>query len=165
MRSGSTTLQRFNKPMFLRKPKPLLPDTLQEQVVRAIRAAEARTTGELRVFVESHCSYMDAMDRAKELFAKLAMEKTVRRNAVLVYLAVKDKQFAIFGDEQIYVMAGGAQFWQAAGALLQQHLRAGNIADGLCGCIEALGAALELNFPADPAIDKNELPDEIVFGK
>ncbi len=151
--------------MFLRKPKSLLPDAVQEQVVRAIRAAEARTTGELRVFVESSCTYMDAIDRAKEIFKELAMEKTERRNAVLVYLAIKDKQFAIFGDEQIYVQAGGAQFWLAAGNLLQNQLRAGNISDGLCACIEALGAALEQHFPPDPTVDKNELPDEIVFGK
>ena len=150
---------------MLRKPKSLLPNDVQEQVVRAIRAAEARTTGELRVFVESRCAYMDAMDRAKELFRKLAMEKTVRRNAVLVYLALTDKQFAIFGDEQIYIQAGGPQFWDAAGRLLLSHFKEGRISDGLCACIDTLGAALEKHFPPDPLVEKNELPDEIVFGK
>jgi uncharacterized membrane protein len=151
--------------MLLRKPKALLSTDIQDEVVRAIRAAEARTTGELRVFVESHCTYVDAMDRAKELFKELAMEKTGHRNAVLVYLALADKQFAIFGDEQIYIKAGGPVFWKAAGELLLMHFKAGRISEGLCGCIEALGAALEIHFPPDPTVDKNELPDEIVFGK
>ena len=151
--------------MLFGKPKPLLSQDVQDQVVRAIRASEARTTGELRVFIEPHCSYVDAMDRAKEVFAQLAMEKTERRNAVLVYMAMTDKQFAIFGDEEIYNKAGGAEFWKGAAIILQQHLKAGQISDGLCACIEALGAALASHFPYDPAIEKNELPDEIVFGK
>jgi uncharacterized membrane protein len=150
---------------MLSKPKSLLPNDVQEQVVRAIRAVEARTTGELRVFIEPHCAYMDAMDRARELFRELAMEKTERRNAVLVYLALKDKQFAIFGDEQIYIQAGGPQFWEAAGRLLLAHFKEGRVSDGLCACIEALGTALEKHFPPDPLVEKNELPDEIVFGK
>ncbi len=151
--------------MLFRKPKPLLTAEEQELVVREIRIAEARTTGELRVFVESHCTYMDAMDRAKELFKVLGMEKTECRNAVIVYLALKDKQYAIFGDEQIYTKAGGPQFWQNAGTVLLGHFRAGRIAEGLAACINALGEALEAHFPPDPSVDKNELPDEIVFGK
>lgn len=150
---------------MLGKPKPLLPAELQEQVVRAIRASEARTSGEVRVFIESHCSYMDAMDRAKAIFMQLEMGKTELRNAVLVYLAIKDQQFALFGDEHIYTKAGGPHFWEGAGAILKQHLRAGQISDGLCACIEALGAALATHFPPVSGIDKNELPDEIVFGK
>ena len=140
-------------------------DGVQALVVAAICAAEKRTTGEIRVFIEAHCSYMDAMDRAKEVFTELGMEKTQRRNAVLVYVAMKDKQFAIFGDEEIYKQAGGPLFWEAAAALLQQHLRQGKLAEGLCACIDALGNALAASFPYDLSIEKNELPDEIVFGK
>jgi len=32
-------------------------------------------------------------------------------------------------------------------------------------CINELGRALAEHFPYDPAIHRNELPDEIVFGK
>ena len=134
-------------------------------MVEAIRAAESSTTGEIRVFVEPRCAYMDAMDRAKELFANLDMEATERRNAVLLYLAVKDRQFAIFGDREIFARAGGPAFWGEAAANLQRDLRAGALEDGLCRCIETLGRALAHHCPYDPAVTKNELPDEIVFGK
>ena len=134
-------------------------------MVEAIRAAESRTTGEIRVFVEPRCAYVDAMDRAKELFAQLGMEATERRNAILLYLATEDHQFAIFGDREIYARAGGPTFWQEAAAGLQRDLRAGAMEDGLCRCIETLGRALAQHFPYDPAVTKNELPDEIVFGK
>ena len=151
--------------MLFDKEKPLLTTAVQEQVVNAIRNAERSTTGELRVFAEAHCAYVDALDRAKEVFKELAMDKTQCRNAVLVYIAIKDRQFAIFGDEQIYIKAGGPSFWEAAARILQQMLKEGKTGEGLCACIDALGAALATHFPYDPSITKNELPDEIVFGK
>jgi uncharacterized membrane protein len=137
----------------------------QERVVACIKKAEASTTGELRVYMESNCSYVDAMDRAKEIFEQLGMMNTERRNAVLVYMAYDDHQFAILGDEEIYKQAGGPTFWQEAAKKMQNHLRKGEMDLGLCVCIDTLGEALAKYFPYDPAITKNELPDEIVFGK
>src|ERR1043165_6281106 len=112
------------------KKKELLDKDDQERIVAAIRSAESGTTGELRVYIESHCEYMDAMDMATELFAKLGMAKTERRNAVLVYMALKDRQFAIMGDVQIFKLAGGAVFWENAAAQLKNYLREGQIAEG-----------------------------------
>ncbi len=151
--------------MFPFRKKQLLDTDDQERIVAAIRSAESGTTGELRVYVESHCAYMDAMDQATELFAKLAMDKTERRNAVLVYMAIKDHQYAIIGDKEIYEQAGGPAFWANAASELRNYLRQGKIAEGLVVCINELGRALAQHFPYDPAIHKNELPDEIVFGK
>lgn len=136
-----------------------------DKVVAAIREVEKQTTGELRVFMESHCGYVDAMDRAKEIFTKLKMTRTERRNAVLVYLAFNDKQFAIFGDEEIYTKAGGEAFWKNAAAHLLEHLQQSRVTEGIVACIEELGLQLKTHFPFDPTITKNELPDEIVFGK
>ncbi len=137
----------------------------QDQVVACIKEAESKTSGEIRVFIEHNCNYMDAMERAKELFSSLQMEKTQARNAVIVYVALDDRQFALFGDTAIYEKAGGPLFWKAAAAKLTGHLQKNEIAEGLCNCIRELGVALATHFPYDPAIKKNELPDEIVFGK
>lgn len=151
--------------LFGRKKKPLLDDAAQQRVVNSIREAEQKTTGEIRVFIESHCSYMDAIDRAREIFDNLQMEQTERRNAVLVYMAIADRQFAIFGDKEIYDKAGGPAFWQTAAEKMQVQLRAGLVVEGLCNCVTELGNALAAHFPYDPTVTKNELPDEIVFGK
>lgn len=151
--------------MFPFKKRPLLDKDDQERIVAAICAAEAATTGELRVYIESHCAYMDAMDMAKEVFVKLGMTQTERRNAVLVYMAINDHQFAIMGDEEIYKQAGGALFWESAAAELKNYLKEGKIAEGLVVCIHELARALAQHFPYDPTITRNELPDEIVFGK
>jgi uncharacterized membrane protein len=145
--------------------KELLDKDEQERIVAAIRTAESNTTGELRVYIESHCEYMDAMERAKELFVKMGMAATENRNAVLVYMALKDHQFAIMGDEAIYTLAGGQLFWEQAAAVLRDNLKQGKIAEGLEVCIDELGQALARHFPFDATVNKNELPDEIVFGK
>src|SRR5262245_58206042 len=79
-------------------------------IVEAIQQTEKSTSGEIRVFVESKCSYMDALDRAKEIFSKIEMQKTTDRNAVLIYVAVKDRQLAIFGDEGIHAKVGD-EYW------------------------------------------------------
>ncbi len=147
------------------KKKQLLDNDDQDRIVAAIRSAESGTTGELRVYMETRCAYLDAMDRAKEVFIELGMVNTERRNAVLVYLALHDHQFAIMGDEEIYNRAGGPAFWKTAAEHLKDHLKQGKLADGLVACIGELGSALAQHFPYDPSIHRNELPDEIVFGK
>jgi uncharacterized membrane protein len=136
----------------------------KEQLVQAIQKAEQRTSGEVRVFVESRCSYVDALDRAQELFFQLGMDKTAERNGTLIYLAVKDKQAAVYGDEGIHQKVG-AQYWKDEVAKMMLHFRKENLADGICQGITDLGEALVYYFPYDRATDKNELPDEIVFGK
>src|ERR1700730_7708496 len=78
--------------------------------MEAIHAAEKRTSGEVRVFVEGHCRFVDPLDRAAEIFHQLKMDKTAERNAVLVYVAMKDRQLAVFGDEGIHKKVGD-QYW------------------------------------------------------
>ena len=147
------------------RKRPMLDTATQQRIVDSIKIAESGTSGEIRVFMEHHCEYVDPMLRAKEIFASLGMEKTVARNAVIVYVALTDRQFALFGDTAIYEKAGGADFWKSAASKLTGHLRKNEVGEGISNCIQELGAALALHFPPDPAIKKNELPDEIVFGK
>ena len=147
------------------KKKSMLDAATQQRVVSCIKHAEQNTSGEIRVFIESHCQYVDPMLRAREIFTSLGMEKTVARNAIIIYVALTDRQFALLGDTAIYEKAGGAEFWKSAASKLTGHLVKNEVADGLCNCINELGLALAINFPPDPRIKKNELPDEIVFGK
>lgn len=151
--------------MFSFRKKELLDAEVQRAVVNAIQAAEAGTTGEIRVFVEKDCHKKPAMERAKELFVTMGMTETVHHNAVLIYLAMKDRQFAILGDDRIFTEAGGPVFWEAAGLQLQDALREGKTELGLCRCIEEIGKALTAHFPHEEGFNKNELPDEIIFGK
>ena len=146
------------------KKKTFFTDAERQRIVEAIRKAEQRTSGEVRVYVESRNAYMDPMDRAAEIFYSLKMDKTDDRNAVLLYIAVKDKQLALFGDEGIY-KAAGAEYWNAAVRNMLMEIKADDIIVGMVHCISTVGETLHEKFPYNKLEDKNELPDEIVFGK
>ena len=97
-------------PFFKKKPTNYFSEPEKQLIVNAIKQAETNTSGEIRVFIENKCSYVDAIDRAKELFEKLKMFETEQRNGVLLYVALKDRQLAIFGDKGIYEKTG-VEFW------------------------------------------------------
>ena len=136
----------------------------KHQITNAIRQAEKMTSGEVRVFVESRCSYMDAIDRAAELFIQLQMQKTDERNAVLVYVAMKDRQLAVFGDEGIHKKVGN-EYWDHEVKKMITNFNRENYAAGISEVVTDIGEALTKHFPYNNDTDKNELPDDIVFGK
>jgi uncharacterized membrane protein len=149
---------------FTKKKASFFSPEENELIISAIRTAELRTSGEVRVYVESKCSYVDALDRAIEIFQSLKMEQTTDRNAVLVYVAIKDKQLAVFGDEGIHQKVG-TEFWNAEVKKMLQHFNSSNYAEGLATVVRDAGEALVKHFPYDSQTDKNELPDDIVFGR
>jgi uncharacterized membrane protein len=146
------------------KKKEFFSDEEKQQFVQAIQLAEQKTSGEVRVFIESKCRFVDALDRAREIFFKLEMDHTEQRNATLVYVAVNDHQAAVFGDEGIHQKVG-AQYWQDIVTKMLLQFRQQNLSDGICQAITDLGQALQFYFPYNRDTDKNELPDEIVFGR
>ena len=145
------------------KNKSLFDEEDNRLIVKAIRQAEKRTSGEVRVFVENRCRFMDAIDRAAEIFFSLKMEKTEERNAVLVYVALKDHQLAVFADEGIYQKTG-QEYWNKVVAEMIQSFNRDDYAKGIAECVIQIGEALTTHFPFDNDTDKNELPDHIVFG-
>ena len=132
-------------------------------MVEAIRSAEMQTSGEIRLFVESKCAYINPVDRAIELFAELNMHQTQDRNGVLLYIAMKDRQLAIFGDQGIHIKIGQA-FWENETATILSEFHQHHYTDGICKIITDIGTALKHHFPYENA-DINELSDGIVFGK
>jgi uncharacterized membrane protein len=149
---------------FLRKKKSFFTEEENRLIVKAIRQAEQQTSGEVRIYAESRCSWVDAIDRAKEIFYSLKMEKTEQRNAVLVYVAVKDRQLAVFGDEGIHKMVGN-EYWNKVVGEMLASFNINNYAEGISNCVIQIGDALQTHFPFNRDTDKNELPDEIVFGR
>ncbi len=133
-------------------------------MVKAIRQAEKSTSGEVRVFVESRCAWMDAMDRAAELFFSLKMDQTEQRNGTLVYVALKDRQLAVFGDEGIHKKVG-TEYWNRLVADMLRDFKGEQYGKGIAECVIQIGNALQTYFPYNSDTDRNELPDEIVFGR
>ena len=150
--------------MSLFRRKEFFTDEEKQSIIDAVRNAEQRTSGEVRVFVESRCRYVNAIDRAVEIFENLQMQKTELRNATLVYVAVKDRQLAVFGDEGIHQKVGN-EYWANEVMKMIHAFNRDNIAEGISRCVLNIGEALATHFPYDRGTDKNELPDDIVFGR
>jgi uncharacterized membrane protein len=129
-----------------------------EAIVRAIAAAEAHTSGEIRVHLDPRCAD-DPLHRARTVFATLGMQRTAGRNAVLIYVSVEDRRLAVIGDVGVAEQVPSA-FWTQRCDDLAAHLRAGRAADGLIATIHAVGDALRRSFPRTPD-DRNEFPDDI----
>ncbi len=136
----------------------------QERVVMAaIKTAENASSGEIRVFIESHCGD-DLEKQTLEIFQKLHMQHTRERNAVLIYVALKDRKFSIFGDKGIHEKLGFS-FWTAEAADLSAQLKTGkDLAESIAQTIYHIGERLKVHFPHPPD-DRNELPDRPVYGK
>ena len=149
---------------FLHKPKEFFSAKDKEQIVQAIRNAERETSGEIRVYIESRNPLVNVMERAAEIFFNLKMQQTDDRNAVLLYIAIKDKELALFGDEGIYKRVG-AEYWNNEVKNMISQFSKDNISNGIEQCIQHIGQTLKEKFPYNTTTDKNELPDDIVFGK
>ena len=121
---------------FLRSKKEFFTDDEKQSIVDAVREAEQRTSGEVRVFVEHRCRYVNAIDRAVEIFESLEMQRTELRNATLVYVAIKDHQLAVFGDEGIHQKVGN-EYWADEVVKIINTFNRENIVEGIRQCVRS----------------------------
>ncbi|MDO6596116.1 TPM domain-containing protein [Oceanihabitans sp. 2_MG-2023] len=136
--------------------------TIEEQeVVEAIRLAEKNTSGEIRVHIENTFKG-DIENRALEVFSILKMHNTRLQNGVLIYVAVQNKAFAIYGDKGIHDLVG-ADFWNHTKTTIANHFKSGNFKQGLVDGILHAGEQLKKHFPI-ANLDSNELSNEISKG-
>ena len=131
-----------------------------DRIVAAIREAEARSRGEVRVHV-THRAVDDARRAAARQFEKLGMTKTAERNGVLVFVAPASRTFAVVGDTGIHEKCGPA-FWKDVAAAMEADFRAGRYTDGILKGIARAGDELAAHFPRAPGgVDVDELPDDV----
>lgn len=129
-----------------------------ERVVAAIAAAEARTSGEIRVLIAKQKA-PDAVAVAQGHFERLGMTRTAARNGVLIFVAPRSRTFAVIGDTGVHEKCGES-FWKLLAAAMEAHFRHGEFTEGLVHGIERAGGLLAENFPRSPD-DRNELPDAV----
>lgn len=132
----------------------------QSAIVEAIKKAEAKTSGEIRVHVEGKCK-TSPVDRANAVFEKLGMHKTELRNGILFYMAVESKDFAVVGDKGIHEKVG-PEFWDKVKDKAIEHFKQSKFSEGLEEAILECGRQLKTYFPVN-SNDINELNDEITF--
>jgi len=132
-----------------------------DEIVTAIRAAEAKTSGEIRVFI-SRKPVGDPISAAQAEFARMGMTKTAERNGVLIFVAPRSQKFAILGDLAIHERCG-EHFWREIAEEMTGHFRKSAFTTGIVQAIEKAGTLLSEHFPRRKD-DKNELPDTLERG-
>jgi uncharacterized membrane protein len=141
------------------KHKEFLSKLQHEAIVKAIGAAEARTSGEIRVVV-ARAPAADALAAAQKQFARLGMHRTKLRNGVLIFIAPRSQTFAILGDAAIHEKCGET-FWKTLSEEMTAHLKRGEFTTALTHVIGKAGSLLAEHFPRQKD-DQNELPDEVI---
>lgn len=133
----------------------------QDAILAAIRHAESRTSGEIRVRLDARAGD-DVKGAARRVFDDLGMRRTSHRNGVLFYLAVEDRKFVILGDDGIYHKVP-PHFWDSVTSLVLDEFRHGRYAEGLVAGIEQAGEKLAAWFPRE-SDDVDELSNDLSLG-
>jgi uncharacterized membrane protein len=133
------------------------------RIVAAIREAEARSRGEIRVHVADR-EVMDPQAEAAVVFVRLGMTKTGERNGVLLFVAPESQAIAVIGDRDIHARCG-EELWSAVTEAVRDEFRAGRFTEGIVAGVRAVGDELARHFPRLPGRpDRNELPDGVSRG-
>ena len=141
------------------KQKEFLAGLDQPRIVAAIAAAEAETSGEIRVHVQPKVYGGEIRPVAERTFERLGMTKTAARNGVLLFIATEEQRFVILGDSGIDEKVPPG-FWDEIAEKLTARFRSGEFTEGIVEAIAAAGEHLKTFFPHS-SDDVDELPDEI----
>lgn len=116
-----------------------------DRIREAIREAEKRTSGQIRVSVAS-LFWGDVRKTAERAFARMRMTATKERNAVLFFVVPARRKFVVLGDSGIHAKVR-QEFWHDIARILSEKFRGGDFADGLVRGIAAAGEQLATHFP------------------
>jgi len=144
------------------RTKEFLSKLEHERIVTAIREAESKTSGEIRIYIQRGKFEADPVTVAQKKFRTLGMYKTHQRNAVLIFVAPRAHKFAVVGDTAIHEKCG-EQFWQHVVDGMRGHFQNEKFSHALTEAINKVGNVLATHFPRTSA-NANELPDEIIEG-
>ena len=141
------------------KIEEFLSEEDEKEIVAAIQKAEKKTSGEIRVHIEKS-SKGDIWKRAMEVFHLLKMDNTKQDNGVLIYVAIDDRNFVIYGDKGINDVVP-KDFWETTKDEIVSEFKKGNFKQGLINGILKAGHELQKHFPWDENTDENQLSDKI----
>jgi uncharacterized membrane protein len=145
------------------KPDAFVKALDEKRIVAAIREAETRSRGEIRVHV-AEGPVDDARAAAQADFERLGMTQTAERNGVLILVAPESQAFAVVGDRGIDERCDEG-FWGSVVEAMRADLQAGRFTEGILAAVVKVGDVLARHFPRRPDdVDENELPDAISRG-
>ena len=126
-------------------PKEFKKHLHHDGVVEAIRQAEHKTTGEIRVIV-SHKHVEAPVAAAQKEFLRLGMNHLPAQNGVLIFVAPRSHKFAVIADKAVHEKCGD-EFWQKLTAAMTEHFRKSEFTDGIVHGVKKAGELLAEHFP------------------
>src|SRR3954465_6709010 len=116
------------------RTKEFLSKLEDDRIVEAIRQEEARTSGQIAVYIQRGELPGDALEAAQKHFQKAGMHKTKNRNAVLIFVAPRAHKFAVLGDEGIHTRCGG-DLWNRVVAQMQSRFKQERFSEAIVDAI------------------------------
>jgi uncharacterized membrane protein len=131
------------------RTKEFLSKLEHDRIVIAIREAEAKTSAQIRIYIQRGKLDGDPLIVAQKKFHKFGMHKTDHRASVLIFVAPRAHKFAVVGDETIHQKCG-EEFWQRVVNRMRDHFQNERFSDALVDAIHDIGSALATHLPKNP---------------
>jgi uncharacterized membrane protein len=141
-------------------PKKFLSDAESARITSAIKDAESKTSGEIKVVLARHC-WGNMMAKAAKVFKELGLEKTKERNCVMILFIVTNREFLIHGDQGIHERVGQG-FWDDIRDKMVAAFKQDEFGEGISQGVCLIGERLSQYFPYQRD-DTDEISNEIVY--
>lgn len=146
-----------------RATRRLFPPAALHDIAQAVQAAEAGSSGEVRVCIEAALPWgylrrhLHTRDRAVTLFGKLRVWDTPHNNGVLLYVNLAERHVELVCDRAL-AQAVPPATWHAITRRACDALREGRAAAGVVQAVAECGALLREHF-AQSTPRHNAMPD------
>ena len=141
--------------------RAVLSEEDKKLLVSLVKSTEENTSCEIKIHINDFCKG-DALVKAIELIAKLGLDRTKNRTGIILYLAVKDKKFAIAGDVGIH-KALPNNSWHDLKDEAISFFKDEKYMEGFVHCLQKLSMIVKATFPENKIDNVNEISDDISF--
>ncbi|MHC4331433.1 MAG: TPM domain-containing protein [Planctomycetota bacterium] len=141
-------------------PRKFLSEAESAKINSAIKEAESKTSGEIKLVMARHC-WGNVKAKASKIFKQLGLDKTQERNCVLVLFIVTNREFLIYGGQGIHEKAG-QEFWDDIRDKMAAAFKQDEFGDGISRGVRLIGEKLSRYFPYQRD-DTDEISDEIIY--
>src|SRR5690349_16086870 len=126
-------------------PRKFSKHLFHDNIVAAIREAEQKTTGQIRVSI-SPDHVEEPVVAAQVEFLRLGLDKSKERNNVLIFVAPRSHKFAVIGDEGVHTRCGD-DFWRKLAEAMAGYFRKSEFTPGIIHGVQKAGELLAEHFP------------------
>ncbi len=141
-------------------PRKFLSEAESARINSAIKDAESKTSGEIKLVMARHC-WGNMKAKASKIFKEFGLDRTKERNCVLILFIVTNREFLIYGDQGIHEGVGQG-FWDDIRDKMVAAFKEDKFGEGISRGVRLIGERLSQYFPYQRD-DIDEISDEIIY--